>query len=308
MSTLQMQVREQGSGPAVLLCHGFLETSYSWRHQLSALAAAGYRAIAPDLRGYGDTSRPPAVEEYAIWHLVGDMLAVLDARGIERAVIVGNDWGATVAWHAALLRPDRFHAVAAFGVPLMARAPVTPSQLFPHNEHALFYTLYFQQPGKAEAELQLDVRQSLLKLLTGASASGEVNPFGMVSREAGMLAALPAVAQLPAWLGEADLQVYVDAYTRSGFGGALNYYRNLDRNWQFQAVLDGMLLKVPALYMAGEQDPGLRMPGMRDMIDAMDKLAPQLWRREFVPDCGHWIQQERPERVNATLLEFLAAV
>jgi pimeloyl-ACP methyl ester carboxylesterase len=275
---------------------------------LSALAAAGYRAIAPDLRGYGDTAGPAALEQYAIWHLVGDMLAVLDARGIERAVIVGNDWGATLAWHAALLRPDRFHAVAAFGVPLMPRAPLAPSQLFPQNEQALFYTLYFQQPDIAEAELQRDLRQTLLKLLVGASADGEINPFGMVPRHTGMLAPLPAVTRLPAWLSEADLQVYIDAYSRSGFSGALNYYRNLDRNWQFQAVLDGLRLRVPALFMAGENDPGLLIPGMRELIEGMNKLAPQLWRSELVPDCGHWIQQERPERVNAALLEFLATV
>ncbi|MRW83564.1 alpha/beta fold hydrolase [Pseudoduganella sp. FT26W] len=304
---IQMHVAEQGGGPAVLFCHGFLETWYAWRHQLPALAGAGFRAIAPDMRGYGQTDRPAGADQYSVWHLVGDMVGLLDALDIERAIIVGNDWGATVAWQAALLRPDRFHAVAAFGVPLMGRAPMPPSQLFPQNEQALFYTLYLQQQDGPQAELERDVRETLGKLLLSASGEGAVNPFSMVARLSGMLAPLPSAA-LPAWLSEADLQVYVDAYARSGFGGALNYYRNLDRNWELQAALSGMQLAVPALFMAGERDPGLQMPGMSDIIDAMIQLAPGLVRSELVADCGHWIQQEQPALVNAALVAFANSV
>jgi pimeloyl-ACP methyl ester carboxylesterase len=306
-NSIQIHVAEQGSGPAVLFCHGFLETWYAWRHQLPALADAGFRAIAPDMRGYGQTDRPAGAGQYSVWHLVGDMVGLLDALEIERAIIVGNDWGATVAWQAALLRPDRFHAVAAFGVPLMGRAPMPPSRLFPQNEQALFYTLYLQQQDGPQAELERDVRETLGKLLLAASADGAVNPFSMVARQSGMLAPLPSVA-LPDWLSEADLQVYVDAYARSGFGGALNYYRNLDRNWELQAALSGMQLAVPALFMAGERDPGLQMPGMRDIIDAMSQLAPGLVLSELVADCGHWIQQEQPALVNAALVVFANSV
>ncbi|RYG61909.1 alpha/beta hydrolase, partial [bacterium] len=194
-SSLRLNFVEQGEGPLVLLCHGFPETSYSWRHQLSALAEAGFRAVAPDLRGYGATQRSEEIDSYTLFHLVGDMVSLLDALGVEKAVIVGNDWGATLAWQAALMRPDRFHAVAAFGVPMMGQPPVPPTQIFPQTEDALFYTLYFQAPGVAEAEFERDVRLTLRKLLFAASGdagpreeAATPNPFSMVSRREGLLA------------------------------------------------------------------------------------------------------------------------
>lgn len=153
---LRMRIADHGAGPLVLLCHGFPETSYAWRHQLRALAARGYRAVAPDLRGFGGSSAPQAVEAYALQVLVGDMVALLDTLGVESTAIVGNDWGATLAWQAALLRPDRFRAAAAIGVPIMGQPPVPPTQLFPDMGDALFYTLYFQEEGVAEAEFEAD--------------------------------------------------------------------------------------------------------------------------------------------------------
>jgi pimeloyl-ACP methyl ester carboxylesterase len=310
---IRMHVAEQGEGPAVLLCHGFPETWYAWRHQLPALAQAGFRAIAPDLRGFGGSDRPEDAGQYSLLHLVGDVVELLDALQIPSAIIAGNDWGATLAWRAALLRPDRFRGVVASSVPMMGRAPLPPGKLFPATDEALFYTLYFQEPGVAEAELGGDVRLALRKILFAASGDagpraegdGTPNPFGMVSRRDGLLAPLPVPATLPPWLSEADLDVYAAAFAASGFRGGLNFYRNLDRNWEVDAALQGMKVAVPALYLVGERDVGLTIPGMRQIMDGMPALVPDLRGTLILPQCGHWIQQERPAAYNAAVLSFL---
>ncbi len=310
---INMHVAEQGEGPVVLLCHGFPETWYSWRHQLSALAEAGFHSIAPDLRGYGKTQQPEKIDQYTLFHLVGDMVGLLDILDIEKAVIVGNDWGATLAWQAALLRPDRFRAVVALGVPLMGQPPVPPTQIFPQTADELFYTLYFQTPGVAEKEFEQDVRLTLRKLLFAASGDagprrqndGTPNPFGMVSRSAGLLTALPNPQQLPSWLSESDLNVYTGAFTESGFRGGLNFYRNLDRNWELQPCLVGLKVEVPALYMVGQRDVGLSIPGMEQIIAEMPNLAPKLTQTIRVPESGHWLQQEDPQEVSKALISFL---
>src|SRR5258708_16078733 len=166
---IRMHLAEQGEGPLVLLCHGFPELRYSWRHQLSALAAAGYRAVAPDMRGYGQTDRPEAIDQYTLLHLVGDMVGVLDALGHETAVIAGHDWGAPVAWNAALLRPDRFRAVIGMSFPFIPRRPDYPSKFFPQTDDTVFNQTYFQSPGVAEAQLVHDVRIPMLTFLYVAS-------------------------------------------------------------------------------------------------------------------------------------------
>lgn len=313
---LRMRIADQGTGPMVLLCHGFPESAYAWRHQIKALSAQGYRVVAPDLRGFGGTDAPDAVEAYALQTLVGDMVALLDVLGEATAVIVGNDWGATLAWQAAFLRPDRFSAVAAIGVPMMGQPPVPPTQLFPATDESLFYTLYFQQPGLAEAEFEQDVRTTLLKIFYAASAEAgprqaadaTPNPFAMVSRQDGLLAPLPIPKQSPEWLTPSDLDAFVDDYTKSGFTGPLNLYRNLDRNWHLQKAFAGRTVDVPALYLVGSRDTGLSMPGMRDIIDGQHDLVPQLHDLTFLDDVGHWVPQERPDAVNSALLTFLTDV
>ncbi|WP_431262752.1 alpha/beta fold hydrolase [Roseateles chitinivorans] len=312
VNRIRLHLREQGEGPLVLLCHGFPETSLVWRHQLQALAEAGFRAVAPDLRGYGGSDSPPDVGAFTTLDVLGDLIALLDVLGEREAVIVGGDWGATVAWQAAQLRPDRFRAVVALGVPLMGRAPMLPSLLFPRTETALFYTHYFSEPGVAEREFERDVGKTLRRIYF--AASGEAgpredartpNPFGMVSRDDGLLAALPDPDQLPAWLAAADLAAMVASFERSGFRGGLNYYRNLDRNWALQAAFDGLKVEVPALHLIGERDAGRVMPGMDRIIEAMPALAPRLTASQVIAGAGHWLQQEAPEAVNAALLGFL---
>ena len=313
---LRMRIADHGAGPLILLCHGFPETAYAWRHQLEALAAEGYRVIAPDLRGFGGTTAPEAVEAYTLQLLVGDMVGLLDALTEESAVIVGNDWGATLAWQAALLRPDRFTAVAAIGVPIMGQPPVPPTQVFPQTDDALFYTLYFQDEGVAEAEFEADVGQALLKIYHAASGDAgprgahdaTPNPFSMVSREGGLLAPLPVPEQGLQWLTDNDLAAFESDYSKSGFRGGLNLYRNLNRNWALHAALSGRTVDVPALYMVGTRDTGLAIPGMQQIIDAQEALAPRIRKPVYLEGCGHWAPQERPDQVSERLATFLREV
>lgn len=312
-ATLRMNIAEAGEGPLVLLCHGFPETSHAWRHQVRALAGAGFHAVAPDMRGYGRTEIPDTIGAYTVFDLVADMVALIDALGEEKAVIVGNDWGATAAWQAALMRPDRFRGVVAMSVPLMGQPPVPPTKIFPATPDHLLYVLYFQEPGLAEAEFERDVKLTLRKIYSAASGEagarlpgdGTPNPFGMVSRASGLLADLPDVETLPAWLPQGDLEAFVTAFKASGFRGGLNYYRNLDRNWELQKACAGLTVKVPALFMVGERDTGLAIPGMREIIDAIPALAPGLRTTQFVPGAGHWLPQEQPEIVSRAIIDFV---
>jgi pimeloyl-ACP methyl ester carboxylesterase len=310
---IRMHLAEQGTGPLVVLCHGFPESWYSWRHQLPALAEGGFHAVAPDMRGYGHTERPEAIDQYTLLHLVGDMVGLLDALGAEQAVIAGHDWGAPVAWHAALLRPDRFRAVIALSVPYRPRGKVRPTTVMPQTEDALFYQLYFQTPGAAEAEFEYDVRTTIRAVLHAASGDGVRGAWtaraggavGMVSRRHGMLAGMEEPASLPTWLSDADVDFYVGEFARTGFRGGLNWYRNIDRNWELLAPFAGAPLSVPALYIAGERDLVVAFPGMEQHISSLATFVPQLRGTMILPGCGHWTQQERAAEVNSAMIDFL---
>jgi pimeloyl-ACP methyl ester carboxylesterase len=307
---------EAGNGPVVLFCHGFPESWYSWRHQLKALAEAGYRAIAPDMRGYGQTSQPQEIDQYTLFHLVGDMVGVLDALNAPEAVVVGHDWGAPVAWHCALLRPDRFRAVAGLSVPFIPRGSKRPTSVMPQTESSLFYQLYFQPPGVAEAELGRDPRATIRRLLY--SGSGDVprksdnalgeNAPGMVPRTGGFLTRSVDPQVLPSWLTDADIDVFAGEFERAGFRGGLNWYRNIDRNWELLAPFAGARVTVPALYMAGDRDLVVKFPKMDQLIPNLKTFVPNLTKTIMLPGCGHWTQQERADEVNAALIAFVREV
>ena len=314
---IRMHVVEQGTGPLVILCHGFPESWYSWRHQIQALAEAGYRVVAPDMRGYGQTDQPDAVEAYSMLHLVGDMVGLLDALGAEQAVIAGHDWGAPVAWHAALLRPDRFRAVIGLSVPFRPRGPSRPTSTMPQTEDALFYQLYFQQPGVAEADLESDTPRFIRGILYGNSGDGPLREHGlppwgevgMVPRQGGVLGRMAGIVSpmvaLPSWLTGADLDFYAAEFSRTGFRGGLNWYRNIDRNWELLAPFTGLPVQVPALYMVGELDLTMAFQGMDVLLPNLKRFVPQLRQTIRLPGCGHWTQQERAAEVNAAMIGFL---
>jgi epoxide hydrolase A/B len=298
---ITLRVAEEGSGPLVVLVHGFPELGYSWRHQLPALAAAGYRAVAPDMRGYGGSSRPEPVEDYDILHLTGDVVGLLDALGEERAVVVGHDWGASVAWNLALLHPERLVGVCGMSVPFTPRSRRLPSAAWAERfADRFFYIRYFQQPGAADAELAADPARTMRGMLSGLRAGDGTELIGPDDGR-GVVDRLPHPPDLPAWLSRAELDHYVAEFARTGFTGGINWYRNIDRNWELTPQLDGARVTVPSLFVAGSADPVLWMTPPDRQVAHLDDLRGQV----LVDGAGHWVQQERPDEVNAALLEFL---
>jgi pimeloyl-ACP methyl ester carboxylesterase len=301
---ITMHYAEAGAGPLVVMLHGFPESWYSWRHQLTALAAAGYHAVAPDQRGYGQTSAPEAIDAYTQFHLVGDIVGLLDALGEQKAVVVGHDWGAPVAWHCALLRPDRFRAVIGLSVPFRVGGLPTTAQFKAMFKDNFFYILYFQEPGKAEAELDADPERTLRMVLYSASGDSNRQPGASspLPRTAGFLDAMRDPETLPPWLSQADLDYFAGEFKRTGFRGGLNWYRNIDRNQALFGAFSGMTIHQPALFISGTRDvvpmtdeakAGIRadLPNLRDLL--------------ILEGAGHWTQQERPAEVNEAMIGFL---
>ncbi|MER6536793.1 alpha/beta hydrolase [Streptomyces sp900105755] len=301
---------EQGEGPLVLLVHGFPECWYSWRHQLPALAAAGYRAVAIDVRGYGRSSKPVAPDAYRMTELVADNAEVVRALGAESAVVVGHDWGATVAANSALLRPEVFRAVGLLSVPYTPRGGPRPRDVFAamSGGDEEFYVSYFQEPGRAEAEIEPDVRGWLAGFygaLSGDTMPGPGAPDPHFVGTGGTLRErFPA--RLPGWLGERDLDVYAGEFERTGLTGALNRYRNMDRDWEDLAAYDGAPVTQPSLFVGGGLDASTTW--LADAIEAYPVTLPGLVSAHILDGCGHWIQQERPDEVNRLLIDWLAAL
>jgi pimeloyl-ACP methyl ester carboxylesterase len=278
---------------------------------LPALAGAGFHVVAPDQRGYGQTDRPGPIEDYHLLNLTADVVGLVHALGKDRAVVIGHDWGAPVAWHCALLRPDLFRAVGLLSVPYRQpawEAPRPTDALKALAGDKWFYQLYFQEPGRAEADLESDVRRAITMFLY--AASGDAPPekrwrflFGKNERflDTG---GLPDT--LPPWLTEADIDFYVAEFTRTGFRGGLNWYRNLDRWWELTRFLVGAPVRQPSLFVAGDRDAVITM--YRPAYDALPRTMPGLRTNVLLPGAGHWIQQERPAEVNRLLLEFVTGL
>jgi pimeloyl-ACP methyl ester carboxylesterase len=297
-------------GPPVILCHGFPELWYSWRHQLGALGDAGYRVLAPDLRGYGGSSAPKDVAAYGSDQLTGDLCGLLDHYGWEKAAFSGHDWGAMVVWEMGRLHPERVGSLYAMSVPY-SQAPGPPTEIFRHIfGDKFFYMLYFQDVGPAEAEFDEDPRRYVRTMLYSAGGEGMAKGPALLgdAPAAGtkFLDILqPAPEVLPDWLTEHDVDVYTEGLTRSGLFGPLSFYRNLDANWGRSKDLPATLYTMPSGFLTGSLDPVVFMqPGA---IDVMKAQLPAFRGATVVEGAGHWIQQERPAETNAALLAFLDA-
>jgi pimeloyl-ACP methyl ester carboxylesterase len=305
---VDLSVTEGGSGPPVIFAHGFPELAYSWRHQLPALIDAGFHVVAPDQRGYGRSSRPSAIEDYDITALTGDLLALLDDIGEERAVFVGHDWGAMIVWQLALLAPERVAGVVGMSVPFIARPEMPPVQMMRELLGDLFfYIIYFQEPGPADAELDRDPATTMRRMLAGLSdTGGEIPDLGaaLANDGRGFVDRLPDPTELPAWLSQGELDHYVDEFSRTGFTGAINWYRNLDRNWTLTEQLDGAKVTVPSLFISGSRDPVLAMTPP----SVMDGWLTDHRGTVLVDHAGHWVQQEKPDDVNAAIIGFVEQV
>ena len=288
---IELNVVDEVDGPLVVLCHGFPELAFSWRRQVPALVAAGYRVLAPDMRGYGLSSVPLAIEDYDIVALCEDMCGLLDAFGEWSAVFVGHDWGAIVVWQLAVLHPERVTAVAGLSVPFMPRTPDPPIQIIRKMQGDDFYILWFQQPGVADTAMAHDVRRTLLGTLTRS------NPRTWA--EDG-----DATPRLPSWMSEEEFAVYVEAFERTGFTGGLSWYRNFDRNWELTKSVAHRRVEQPAMFLTGELDPVRRFTSAEGMTGWVSDLRSSI----VVPGAGHWVQQQEPEAVNAALLGFLSGL
>ena len=286
---IELDVIDEGDGPLVVLCHGFPELAFSWRHQVPELVRAGYRVLAPDMRGFGRSSAPAEIEAYDVVTLCADMCGLLDGVGEDSAIFVGHDWGANVTWQLAVLHPERVRAVAGLSVPFVARAPAAPIPIMRRHLGEDFYIVWFQQPGVADAALAQDVRRTLT---TSRQWTADWALQDGTRRAP------------PVWMSEEELAVYVEAFERTGFTGGLNWYRNIDRNWELTADVAERRVEQPAMFLTGELDPVRSfMPA-----EAMRGWVTDLRAEIVVPGAGHWVQQQEPGAVNAALLEFLGTV
>ena len=305
---VELHVVEAGEGFPVVFAHGFPDLSYSWRHQVPAVAAAGFRAIAPDQRGYGRSSRPEAIEVYDMAHLTDDLLGILDDIGEERAVFMGHDWGSMVAWQMSVLHPERTAAVVGMSVPFIPRGDVAPVRMMRQFfAESFFYIVYFQEPGVADADLAADPGKTMRRMLGGLAISDAGSPdmAGLAKADGlGFVDRLPEVQELPAWLSEEALAHYTAEFTRTGFTGGINWYRNFDRNWEQTASLAGAKVTVPSLFITGSADPVAIM----SPTAVMDGWLEDHRGTTVVEGAGHWVQQEAPDEVNAALLTFLAGL
>lgn len=304
-----LRVLEAGDrgAPVVVLAHGFPELAYSWRHQIPVLADAGYHVLAPDQRGYGGSSKPAAVEAYDIVELSADIIGLLDDVGAERAVLVGHDFGGLVAWTAPLLHPDRFVAIAGLSASPVPRSRIPTTQAFRRIfGDKFFYILYFQDRGRADAELNRDPATTVRKLMGSLTVTEDSLTTERMTQPGpqGLLDRIPDHDGLPDWISQDEFDHYVHEFARHGFTGPLNWYRCFDRNWELTATAPASTISVPALCIVGSTDPTLAYTPRHRVREVVTGD----YREVIVDGAGHWIQQERPDEVNAELLTFLADV
>uniref|UniRef100_A0A8C7AH59 Epoxide hydrolase 2 n=1 Tax=Neovison vison TaxID=452646 RepID=A0A8C7AH59_NEOVI len=290
---------ELGSGPAVCLCHGFPESWFSWRYQIPALAQAGFRVLALDMKGYGESSAPPEIEEYSMEVLCQEMVTFLDKLGIPQAVFIGHDWGGMLVWNMALFYPERVRAVASLNTPFIPANPtVSPMERIKANP-VFDYQLYFQEPGVAEAELEQNLSRTF-KSFFRASDDMAFLSVSKVREMGGLLVRAPEEPSPSSIVTEEDIRVYVQQFQKSGFRGPLNWYRNMELNWKWGCKAVGWKILIPALMVTAEKDPVL----VPEMSKHMEDWIPNL-KRGHIKECGHWTQMEKPTELNQILTEWL---
>lgn len=300
----------EGKGALCILVHGWPESWYSWRHQIEPLVKAGYRVCVPDVRGYGGSDKPEAIEAYDLKSITGDIVGLIDALGERRAILIGHDWGAPIVWTTAVLHPTRVSAACGMSVPFLGRPHRPVTELYRDIfKDEFFYQLYFQQPGVAEAELETDVRTALRKIYFNASGDAPGSTFLPKKAASGkLLDGLADPDPLPKWLKAEDIEYYTQEFQQSGFRGPLNRYRNFERDWEMLPELGERLVEQPSMFLAGSKDPVLRfIPGM-NLFDVTGPLYKDLRVKRLVEGAGHWVQQEQPEETNDALLEFLGGL
>jgi len=301
---IELNIAEQGEGPLVLMLHGFPESWYSWRHQIPAVAGAGFHAVAPDMRGYGKSDKPGDITTYNQVEVTRDIVGLISSLGYETAIVFGHDWGAPTAWSCALHHPDKVTAVGALSVPFSPRAATPPLDMMKEIfKNMFFYQLYFQKPGVAEAEWETNVRVNLRKFYhIGSSAFDAGNFIAPRSPDADLLSDIKDPKTLGDWCTESDLDFYTGEFEHSGFRGPLNYYRNHNLTW---SLTEGSPKKInqPALFVAGGKDGVIMLAA--DALKNMPSYVTNLKVNQLIPGIGHWTQQEAPDEVNSLMIDFL---
>jgi pimeloyl-ACP methyl ester carboxylesterase len=310
LADLRLRVGVEGTGPLVVMVHGFPESWYSWRHQMTPIAQAGFTACAIDVRGYGGSDKPHPVEAYAMERMIADVVGVIEALSPDkRAVLIGHDWGAPIVWNSALVRPDRVRAVCGLSVPHMG-VPTRPfTEIFDEaftRKNRFFYQAYFQKEGVAEAEGEANIRDWLRKFYYAISGDAPDGTWpSNKTADATLLQGLIDPDPFPAWLTPADLDYYVGEFERSGLRGPINRYRNHERDFAYLQQFQDRKIEQPALFIGGTRDPVLTMFGRIDLLPMMRAQIPDLRGADVLDGCGHWTQQERPGEVNERLLHWL---
>ncbi len=304
---ITMRAAVEGDGPLVVLVHGWPELWYSWRHQIKPLANAGYRVVAPDVRGYGGSDKPQSVEAYDMVELMADVVGLIDAFGDDKAILVGHDWGAPIVWNTAALHPERVSAVAGMSVPYRKRGRA--SHLAFWRKVNLFYQLYFQDEGVAEAELERNVRTTLRKVYFAASGDApSADGWFNGSAEGDLLGAFVDPDPFPAWITETDLAYFVANFEAGGFRGPLSRYRNQERDFQILPEMGVAPITQPSCFIGGSEDFVRRFVPNLDAYDDVSSLCTEFRGKTIVDGVGHWVQQEAPKEVTDTLLRFLASL
>lgn len=306
---IRMHVCEQGAGHPVVFCHGFPHTGYIWHRQMSAVAAAGYRAVAPDLRGYGQSSAPSDPDNYTNEAVIGDLLGLLDEMDAEHAVFVGVDFGAALIWELTLRAPERVTAAIVLNNPFVPRPPRPPSELWAKAAERHFLHLdYFQRPGVADEELAACPREFLMRVYYALSADYHyLDTWSFPAEGTGYLDVLPTAPELPwSWLSETELDTLAREFERTGFTGGLNWYRVLDRNWELTADYADAVVTVPTYFLYGEHDPDMEGFSGHDPLATLRTHVRDLRAANRIPDAGHLVHLESTEAVNTLLLDHLA--
>lgn len=306
---IRMRVAVAGeSGPLIILVHGWPESWYSWRNQIRILADAGYRVVTPDNRGYGATETPPNVEDYSIEQLAADMVGIIDAYGEEQAIIMGHDWGALIAWNSVLLHPERFSAIAAMSVPFGTARAARPSMMAAQLGDIFNYITYLVEPNAPEMEFDADPRKTLRHIYAWTSpAWAKKAPLitDPLRSAGGWLDRLGEPEGLPDWMTAGDLNYFVSQFENHSFRASVNYYRNMDKNWENTSYLSDAKVVIPALFIAGAEDHVIAGANAEQIAASMAQSVPGLRNAVIIPGAGHWVQQEKPEETNRAILEFL---
>ena len=304
---IELNIAEQGEGPLVLMLHGFPESWYSWRHQIPAVASAGFHAVAPDMRGYGKSDKPADISTYNQVEVTNDIIGLISSLGYKTAIVFGHDWGAPTAWSCALHHPDKVTAVGVLSVPFSPRAPAPPLDMMKEIFKDMFcYQLYFQEPGVAEKEWETNVRVNLRKFYhIGSGAFDAGNFIAPKSPDSDLLSDMEDPGTLGTWCTESDLDFYTTEFEQSGFRGPLNYYRNHNLTW---SLTEGGPEKItqPALFVAGEKDGVIMLAA--DALKNMPRYVTNLKVNQLIPGIGHWTQQEAPAEVNTLMIDFITSV